>query len=138
MKSQNGAIAQKNPSIAVEVQILADDVKRRKRYSLAFKQECVRQIDAKEMTIAGLAREYDVSDASLYKWLESYSPKYQKSVVVVTELTSESGRSKRLEAENKDLLALIGKQQVEIRYWQTLIETAEAHYSIDIKKNCVP
>ncbi|MEY4926165.1 MAG: hypothetical protein RI894_601 [Bacteroidota bacterium] len=138
MKSQNGAPAQKNPSSGVETTILADDVKRRKRYSLAFKQECVRQLDAKAMTIAGLVREYGVSDASLYKWLAAYSAKYQKSVVVVTELTSESGRSKQLAAENKDLLALIGKQQVEIRYWQTLIETAEAHYSIDIKKNCVP
>jgi transposase-like protein len=136
MKSQQGAIAQKNPDIVADA-ILADGIKHRKHYSVAFKQECVRQIDANEQTVSGAMHEYGVSRASLYKWLASYSPKYQKSVVVVTELTSESGRSKRLEAENKDLLALIGKQQVEIRYWQTLIETAEVHYSIDIKKNCV-
>jgi transposase-like protein len=97
----------------------------------------VRKLDAKETTVSALLHEYEVSAASIYRWQEAYSPKFKKAVVVVTELASESGRSKRLEAENKELLVLIGKQSVEIRYWQTLIESAEAHYGIDIKKNCV-
>lgn len=137
MQSQKGAIAQQNQSSILDTASLGEGVKRRKHYSLCFKQECVRQIDAQEISISALCREQKVSSASVYKWLEAYSPKYQKSIVVVTEFASESLRSKRLEAENKDLLALIGKQQVEIRYWQALIDTAEAHYSIDIKKNCV-
>ena len=137
MKSQNGAIAHQNHAGISDTETVGVGVKIRKRFSLAFKQECVRQIDAQEISISALCREQKVSSASVYKWLEAYSPKYEKSVVVVTEFASESLRSKRLEAENKDLLGIIGKQQVEIRYWQTLIDTAEAHYSIDIKKNCV-
>lgn len=135
MKSQKGANAQKNSSELFNSSPPVA-VKERKRYSTEFKKECVRKIDAKETTVSALLHEYEISSASIYRWQELYSPKFQKSVVVVTELASESGRSKRLEAENKDLLVLIGKQAVEIRYWQTLIESAEVHYQIDIKKNC--
>ena len=107
------------------------------RYSEAYKKEIVRRIDANEKTISAIVRDEKLAYASVYRWLETFSVKHQKSVVMVTELTSESERSKRLEAENAKLLTLIGKQQVEIAYWQSLIDVAEERYQIDIKKNCV-
>jgi transposase-like protein len=135
MKLSSGAVAQKNQDETPRLSTV--EVKVRKQYSVAFKQECVRQIDAKETTVSAVMHEHKVTRSAIYKWLAAYSPTYQKAVVVVTELASESGRSKRLEAENKDLLALIGKQQVELTYWKTLIASAEAQYNIDIKKNCM-
>ncbi|MEY4925636.1 MAG: hypothetical protein RI894_72 [Bacteroidota bacterium] len=135
MKSQNGANAQKQNGGVTGAKGAAKILN---RYSTEYKKEIVRRLDAKETTIAALLRdETGLSSASVYRWLELYSPKYQKAVIQVTELASESERSKRFEAENKKLLGIIGAQQVEVMYWKTLVDVAEAYYNIDIKKNCL-
>ena len=93
---------------------------------------CIR--DRSRVSIAQACREYQVSDVSVYKWLNKYSSYLQKGAKLVVELSSEGYRSKELEKRLKEVEAVVGRKQMEIDFLEKLIELANEELKIDIKK----
>jgi transposase len=103
-------------------------------FSEEVKKKAVRDIENSKATIAQVCREYKVSSASVYKWLNKYSSYLQKGAKLVVELNSEGYRSKELERQVKELEAALGRKQMEIDFLDKSIELANQEMAIDIKK----
>ena len=113
-------------------------MKRKDRQTRTFSEEVrkrvVKDIEQSKATIAQVCREYQVSSASVYKWLSKYSSYLQKGAKLVVELSSEGYRTKELEQKVKELEAALGCKQMEVDFLDKSIELANKEMAIDIKK----
>jgi transposase-like protein len=103
-------------------------------FSEEFKRQKVRELEQKVTTIPEIVKQYEVSKGAVRKWLIKYSTSY--SVGIRTIVESESDTKKLLELQKKiaALERLVGQKQIQIDFTNKMIELAEEHYGIDIKK----
>lgn len=103
-------------------------------FSREFKIQKVAEIESGVTKISEISRQYEVSLSSVRKWLNKYSSKYKKGIKTVVE--SESDTKKLLAAQKRiaELERLVGQKQVQLEFYNKMIELAEDHYRIDIKK----
>jgi len=103
-------------------------------FSEEFKRQKVRELEQKVTTIPESVKQYEVSKGAVRKWLIKYSTSY--SVGIRTIVESESDTKKLLELQKKiaALERLVGQKQIQIDFTNKMIELAEEHYGIDIKK----
>jgi transposase-like protein len=111
----------------------------RNRQSRYFSEDARRQI-VKEIedglySKSEASRVYNVSHASIYNWLHKYSLKFEKQMIMVVELESESVKRKKLEQQINDLQKLVGHQAAENYFYEQLIDFMSEHYEFDFKKN---
>lgn len=107
----------------------------RKHFSETVKKQIVHDIESGKATVLQAAREIQVSEQSVYRWIYQYSRYLKKNKVMVVEDKSESYRTKELEKRLKEAEAALGRKQMEIDFLIKLIEFADDEYKIDIKKN---
>ena len=108
-----------------------------KRYSEAFKLKVVSEIERGKFRIGEAARVYDITGSTtIYRWLRKYGKASLIQKTVVVQMKNESDKIKQLEKEKRELESALAKTQVRLLAMETLIDVAEAHYQIDIKKNC--
>ena len=111
-------------------------IRRQNRYfSTEFKQKRVKEIEQGLVSIAEISREYEVSRRAIYKWIYKYSMNRKKQVKQVIEALSDTRKIQELKKKIKELEQVIGQKQVELEFKEKMIELAEEHYGIDIKKN---
>ncbi|NJO88366.1 MAG: transposase [Chloroflexia bacterium] len=108
--------------------------KRRRTFSPAFKQEKVRQIEQKQVTVLQLSKLYQVSDSAIYKWIELYGSLKQKGERVVVEKESEGKKTEELLKKVAELEQLLGQKQVEVEYLKKVLEFSSELTKIDLKK----
>jgi transposase-like protein len=109
---------------------------REKRYfSEDLRRHIVKEIEDGVYGPSEAARVYEVSSVSIYNWLRKYSLKYQKGIVTVVELESESVKRKKLEQQQSDSHKIIAAQTVELFFYKQLVEVISDHYDFDFKKN---
>ena len=109
---------------------------REKRYfSEDLRRHIVKEIEDGVYGPSEAARVYEVSSVSIYNWLRKYSHKYQKGIVTVVELESESVKRKKLEQQQSDSHKIIAAQTVELFFYKQLVEVISDHYDFDFKKN---
>lgn len=82
-----------------------------------------------------LAKLYRLSTQSIYNWIYKYSEYNKKSIQVVEMKNSQTETIKAMEARIKELERAVGQKQMNIDYLEKMIELAEEHYDMDIKKN---
>ncbi len=112
-------------------------MKEKKLYSEAFKLKVVSEIESGKFSRGEVRRVYEITGSNtIYRWLRRYGKAslIQKTVIVKTK--NESDKIKQLEKEKRELESALAKTQVKLLAMETLVEVAEAHYKIDIKKNC--
>ena len=80
-----------------------------------------------------LSSAYEVSDTSVYKWLEKYTRR-EKPERTIVESKSDTTKIISLEKRIAELERLLGQKQIEIEFKDKMIELAEKEYRIDIKK----
>jgi transposase len=102
-------------------------------FSATFKKEKVKEIEAKQITVAQLCRLYKVSTTAVYKWINRYGST-GKGERVVIEKESEAQKTEKLLKKVADLEQLLGKKQVEIEYLKKVIEIGSEEVNVDIKK----
>jgi transposase len=108
---------------------------RQKRYfSEEFKRKKVVELESHRTTVQEISREYRVTRASVYKWLDKYSHMRKKGQRLVLEHQSDTRKLLNLQEEIKELERLIGQKQVKLDFLEKMIDLAEAEYGIDIKK----
>lgn len=104
-----------------------------RRFSEAFKRQCVDQLTAGELSMAAGCRIWQVSRTSLYKWIYLYSDRI-KGTRTVVEMDSEEQRNQRLQTRIAELQRVIGCKQMEIDLLQTTLHLASQEVGYDLKK----
>jgi transposase-like protein len=108
--------------------------KRRRIFSVAFKEEKVKQIESKQITVAQICQLYQVSNTAVYKWIELYGSYKQKGERIVVEKESEGKKTAELLKKVAELEQLLGQKQVEVEYLKKVLEFGSELTKTDIKK----
>lgn len=109
--------------------------KRSYRYfSVELKQKLVSDIDNNLITVAEISREYEVSRSAVTKWRAKYSVHYQHQTRQIVEAMSDTRKIQMLKARIKELEHCVGVKQIQLEFYEKMIELAEEDYGIEIKK----
>ena len=104
-------------------------------FSRGFKQQKVQEIERKLATVAEVSKEYSVSRTAVYKWLDKYSIANKRKARYIVEPMSDTRKIADLKARIKELERMVGQKQIQLEFKEKMIELAEQHYKINIKKN---
>lgn len=109
---------------------------RQNRYfSERFKKDKVKEIENNVTKVSEISKVYDVSVTAVYKWIYKYSTLHKKQLRQVIEPMSDTRKIKELQKKIKELEQMVGRQQMIIEFKEKMIDIAEDHYGINIKKN---
>ena len=103
------------------------ETKYNRTFSEAFRRSKVKEISNGQIRVRDVCRLYDISRASVYKWIHLYSD-VEKGVKTVVQMESESHKTKLLQER------IVGRKQMEIDYLNVCLEVASEEVGYDIKK----
>jgi len=105
------------------------------RYSLAFKQKVITEIESGKLTIAEACRIYDINGhGTIRYWLKQYGKHHLLNRVVRIEMKDEKDKIKELEQQKRELESALAHAHLKSIALESLIETVEEHYKVDVKK----
>jgi transposase-like protein len=107
--------------------------KQNRVFSTEFKKEKVKLIENGKLKVSEISKTYDVSVSAVYKWLSKYG-KLKRDERMVVEKESEAVKTLSLMRKIGELEQLIGRQQVELVYKETIIELGTELLGEDLKK----
>jgi transposase len=108
---------------------------RRNRYfSPDFKKRKVSEIDRNLVSISEVAREYQVSQTSIYRWIYKYSKMRKKQEKQVVESKSDTKKLAELREKIKELEQMLGQKEAEVMILNKMIELTEEETGMEIKK----
>ena len=111
------------------------EIRDRREYSEDIRLHIVRQIESGELTVMGACRAYGIrSRETVYRWIYKYSRSLKKGTLFIVEKDSMTKKMSDLERRNKELEAALGRKQMELDFYKTMIELAEKRHGIEIKK----
>lgn len=106
----------------------------RRTFSTEFKKEKVSLIEEGKITVSELSKIYEVSQTAVYYWLQKYGKNYQKAERVVVEKVSEETKTLELQKRIAELERVIGKQQLQLIYKDSVIQSASELLGEDVEK----
>lgn len=112
---------------------MTTEERRRRRFSEDFKKEQVMLIESGKTTLGEVSKLYQVKRDSVKRWLISYGKKEVPGKILISN-GKEFDRIRELEKENKSLMEVIGKQQVELIYKNELIRLSKEKLGDDFEK----
>ena len=106
------------------------------RYSEAFKQKVVSEIESGELSIEAARRIYDIGgQTTIQKWLKKVGKYDLLYKVVRIEMKDEKDKLRELEKQKKQLESALAQEHLKNICLEALIDSIEEHYGIDVKKN---
>jgi len=108
--------------------------RRRRSFSSSFKKEKVRRIELGLLKVSEICKTYQVSYTAVYKWMSVYGTQ-QKPERLVMQTDSDEKALLQLKSKVAELERIVGQKQIEIEFYKKMVELAEDHYDIEIKKN---
>lgn len=106
------------------------------RYSFAFKQKVISEIESGKYNIEEARRIYSIGGAdTIQRWLKLYGKEHLLCKVVRVEMRGEKDRIKALEKRERELEKALADAHLKLIAMETLIENAKTHYNLDLKKN---
>jgi transposase-like protein len=112
---------------------MTEDERRRRRFSEEFRKEQVVLIESGKTTVGEVAKRYQVKTQSVKVWLVRHGKKPVAGRIMIT-TGKEFDRIVELEKENRKLVELIGRQQVELVYKDSLLRLAKDKVGDDFEK----
>ena len=106
----------------------------RRVFSEDLKRKKVRELEQKLTTVCELSREYEVSRSAIYKWIDQFSAMRKQKIKMVVEAESDTQKLAALKKQVEELERLLGQKQVLLEFQNKVIDLAEEHYGVDIKK----
>lgn len=113
--------------------IMTEDERRRRRFSEEFRKEQVRLIETGKITVGEVAKRYQVKTQNVRVWLARFGKKSLPGRIIVS-TGREFDRIVDLEKENRKLMELIGRQQVELVYKDGLLRLVKEKLRDDFEK----
>jgi transposase len=106
------------------------------RYSQAFKQKVISEIETGKITIADAKKIYDITgNGTIEKWIKKFGKNHLLAKVVRVEMKDEQDKIKQLDQRQQQLESALAQAHLKIICLESLLESVEDHYSIDVKKN---
>lgn len=114
---------------------LTQEQRQRRHFSASFKKSKVQEIESGISRLSDIKREYEVSYTSIYKWINKYGmSKSEKKERLIVESESDAVKLRELRKRLAELERVVGQKQLQIDFKDKMIELAEQHYEVDIKK----
>jgi len=111
-------------------------LKVQKLYSLAFQKKVVDEITSGKYSIGEVKPIYEIGGSTtVQKWLEKFGKPHYIQRAVRIQMKSEADKIKKLEEEKALLEKALARSELRSMQLEGIIEVAEEHYQIDIKKN---
>ena len=105
------------------------------RYSSAFKQKVISEIESGQLSIAKARKIYDIkSQPTIYEWLRKYGKNHLINKVVRVEMRDEKDKLKELERQKRELESALAQSHLKNLCLEALIECVEERYEVDVKK----
>lgn len=106
-------------------------------FSDAFKKEKVELLDQGKISVSELCKIYEVSTTAVYNWKNKYS-KYNSSERIVVEKISEEKKNIELRQQIRNLEQALGRKQLELDYYKSVIEVVSEEEGVDVEKKYKP
>lgn len=106
-----------------------------RHFSDAIKIQKVREVESGQTKISEIVNEYEVAATTVYKWMKKFGTMKKKPERLIIEADSDTAKLLELKKKVAELERTIGQKQILIDFKDKMIELAEEHYKIDIKKN---
>jgi transposase len=111
-------------------------VERRKRtFSETFKRNKVREIESGLSRVSEVSKQYGVSDTAIYCWIRKFGVEKDSKDRLIIETMSDTKALQQMKARLAELERLVGQKQIEVEFYKKMIDLAQDHYGIEIKKN---
>lgn len=104
-------------------------------FSETFRRNKVQEIESKVVRVSDICRQYSVSAQSVYRWIHKYGSSRQKQERLIVESMSDTKTIKELRERMAELERMVGQKQIEIEFYKKMIDLAQEHFGIEIKKN---
>ena len=105
------------------------------RYSAAFKQKVVSEIESGKLTIAQARRIYDINGTgTIHYWIRKLGKNHLIHKIVRIEMPDERDKIKELERQKQHLESALAQAHLKILSLESTIECVEEHYKVDVKK----
>jgi transposase len=109
--------------------------RRVRKFSESFKVDKVRELESGATRICELVREYEITDTTIRRWKAKYGKMKKKPERLIVESDSDTKKLLELKKRVAELERIVGQKQIMIDFKDKMIELAEEHYKVDIKKN---
>lgn len=109
--------------------------RRVRHFSDAIKIQKVREVESGQTKISEIVNEYEVAATTVYRWMKKFGTMKKKPERLIVEADSDTAKLLELKKKVAELERTIGQKQILIDFKDKMIELAEEHYKIDIKKN---
>lgn len=105
------------------------------RYSLAFKQKVVAEIEAGKYSLSQARRIYDIhGGCTLYNWLRKLGKGHLIANIVKVQMKDEKDKLQELTQKNRELESALAQAHLKLLMHESLLASVEAHYQVDLKK----
>jgi len=108
--------------------------RRSRTFSENFKIKKVREIEQGRTKVSEICKQYEVSNVSVYKWLQNYGTMKNKKERMIVESQSDTQQLIALKKKVAELERIVGQKQVLLDFKDKMIDLAEQTYGVDIKK----
>ena len=106
------------------------------RYSTAFKQKVISEIESGKFSIEKARKIYDIGASStIHRWIKKFGKNHLIAKVVRIEMRNEQDKLKQLEQKIQQLESALAQSHLKNICLESMIECVEEHYHIDVKKN---
>ena len=103
-------------------------------FSDSFKLQKVREIETGKSTVFDICKQYEVSNTSVYRWIDQFGLMKDKKERLIVETQSDTRELLELKKKVAELERIVGQKQILIDFKDKMIDIAEEMYGIDIKK----
>jgi len=108
------------------------------RYSDAFKRKVIDELEQGRLTQAEAVQKYGIrNQTTVHYWLKRFGKNHLLNRIVRVEMPNETSPQdtiKQLKAEKQKLESALAQTQLKLLAMESLVEVAEEHFKIDIKK----
>jgi len=105
------------------------------RYSSAFKQKVVSEVESGKLTVAEARGVYDIKGAdTIPNWLKKFGKNHLLHKVIRIEMKDEKDKIKELKRQKGELESALAQAHLKIVCLESLVECVGEHYSVDVKK----
>lgn len=106
-----------------------------KRYSRAFRQKVVNEIEEGKLKINQAKKLYDIKGCdTIQRWIKSLGKNELLNKVVRIDLSDEVNKLKELEKEKHQMESALAKAHLKIMSLEKVLKIASEEYGEDIKK----
>jgi transposase-like protein len=106
------------------------------RYSQAFKQKLVSEIESGKLTISQAQKIYDIGGGqTIQKWLMRFGKAHLLNKVIHIEMRDEKDKIKELERQKQALESALAQAQLKIITLESTIKVLESESGVKLKKS---